>query len=379
MAKESVKRTLFGLGFGLMLIMTAEVALRLLGMSEEWSEFKFLNQDSRLMIEDDSLLWRTKPDADISNGYFHVVTNEMGFRCGEECLNEEDLKRDYRLKVFCLGGSVTFGWGVDGPETYPAQLGKMLNGDERFSPALAVNAGVMGYTTNQALLFLKEELLQYGPDVVTVCFTINDQLTSYMEDAAEMNVRETFSWKLKKFLTNSSIFLNLNRIYIETVKGRVREQTRYKSIRTRPEKYRDNLESFSRLAQEQSFRLIFINEKVTAAPKELDDYQNIMKKTAEDENIPYLNAAEKFDAYLQRIEREDDGKEGIKTRLKDADENRTIASRQPNVLRSIEVDDDYRSLFVDDWHPNAKGQKLLAGWIFDVIKNLPLKLSKQPQ
>ncbi len=362
-----------------MLIMTAEVALRLLGMSEEWSEFKFLNQDSRLMIEDDSLLWRTKPDADISNGYFHVVTNEMGFRCGEECLNEEDLKRDYRLKVFCLGGSVTFGWGVDGPETYPAQLGKMLNGDERFSPALAVNAGVMGYTTNQALLFLKEELLQYGPDVVTVCFTINDQLTSYMEDAAEMNVRETFSWKLKKFLTNSSIFLNLNRIYIETVKGRVREQTRYKSIRTRPEKYRDNLESFSRLAQEQSFRLIFINEKVTAAPKELDDYQNIMKKTAEDENIPYLNAAEKFDAYLQRIEREDDGKEGIKTRLKDADENRTIASRQPNVLRSIEVDDDYRSLFVDDWHPNAKGQKLLAGWIFDVIKNLPLKLSKQPQ
>ena len=60
---------------------------------------------------------------------FSVSTNSQGFRSPEIQANKSG------LRILCLGDSVTFGWGVEEEESYPALLAKSLNAE-------VINAGI---------------------------------------------------------------------------------------------------------------------------------------------------------------------------------------------------------------------------------------------
>jgi len=91
-------------------------------------------------------------------------TNAHGLRG----LREFDYARNGQRRVAILGDSFTFGEEVSDNETYCAQLARM-------APQVEVmNFGVRGYGFDQMLLYLREEVVRYHPDVVLLAFPYLD-------------------------------------------------------------------------------------------------------------------------------------------------------------------------------------------------------------
>ena len=73
----------------------------------------------------------------------------------------------------CLGGSTTFGDGLDYTDTYPALLQEMLDskaGEGKFD---VINGGQPGWKLSQIHSLIKQEIIQLNPDIV-ILMNIND-------------------------------------------------------------------------------------------------------------------------------------------------------------------------------------------------------------
>ncbi len=83
---------------------------------------------------------------------FEITTNALGLRGPE--LGPKD---GYR--VLCVGESVTFGWGVEAEESYPAQLAGELGVE-------VVNAGIPAMRPTQMVRWLERNTKTIEPDLV---------------------------------------------------------------------------------------------------------------------------------------------------------------------------------------------------------------------
>lgn len=93
--------------------------------------------------------------------------NSLGFRGKEISKNTKDKKR-----IIIIGGSSAFGTGLNSDkETCACQLEQILNVE-------VINAGVIGYLSNQELIYLFMELVDLKPDLVIALNGFNDYLQS---------------------------------------------------------------------------------------------------------------------------------------------------------------------------------------------------------
>lgn len=143
---------------------------------------------------DKHLVYKFSPNKKIKykfkNFDFFISTNSEGYR-GEEILIEN--KKEH--KIFCLGDSTTFGWGVEFEYVWTKKLEKFLNGMPSENKFKVINYGVPGYTSFQGVRLLKEVLV-YTPDVIIFSFGKNDS----------DRVRQTESEKCKD-ITKVKLFL----------------------------------------------------------------------------------------------------------------------------------------------------------------------------
>ena len=104
-----------------------------------------------------------------------------------------------RVALF-LGDSVTFGWGVEAEQAWPAQVMR-LSAAHGASGLAAVNAGVWGYNTLQELAFLRAVDEGSRPSVVVV------ELTSPVTPTRNWYCRERGAITLEPLLpeTNGSL------------------------------------------------------------------------------------------------------------------------------------------------------------------------------
>lgn len=124
---------------------------------------------------DPVLFWRLRPFANDDldpKSRDTQATNSMGFR------NEEfdRKKQPGEFRVITMGDSCTFGDGVANWEAYGPVLEKRLSKAMPDRKVTVINAGVPGYTTYQVLAYLKNELLDLKPDVVTLYVGLNDNI-----------------------------------------------------------------------------------------------------------------------------------------------------------------------------------------------------------
>ena len=108
--------------------------------------------------------WHTSAD-----GSWKFVTNSRGFRATGEYAYE---KPGGTLRVLALGDSHTQGYEVRQEFTYAAVAERFLA--HRNVRAEAINAGVSGFSTAEALVFLENEGYKYRPDLVVLGFYAND-------------------------------------------------------------------------------------------------------------------------------------------------------------------------------------------------------------
>lgn len=140
---------------------TLEIALRLCG----WPRGTF-----RGAFSTSTGIWEPGYDAVLDLGPFsyRVQANAMGFR-GPELRRGLDAAR---LRIVCLGDSVTDGFYVDNPDTYPVILNDLLS--RRGLDVEVINAARGGGSINKALVILRDRVLSLQPDIAVLTFVTND-------------------------------------------------------------------------------------------------------------------------------------------------------------------------------------------------------------
>jgi len=107
-------------------------------------------------------------------GHLPVVVNEDGFR--DDAL--ERPKSRTTVRIFALGSSTTFGWGVGQHEMYHEVVEQMLNDSARALGRSTrfeiVTAGVIGYNLWQTAHYMRRIVQRYQPDGFIVAYTFND-------------------------------------------------------------------------------------------------------------------------------------------------------------------------------------------------------------
>jgi len=107
-----------------------------------------------------------------------VQHNDAGYRG-----TKIPLRKTGKFRVLCLGGSTTYGLGVDRPEqSYPAQLDSMLNAyfrqdavlSKKYNGAEVINAGLEAGTSAEELEQYLFKYRYYAPDAVVVHSGVND-------------------------------------------------------------------------------------------------------------------------------------------------------------------------------------------------------------
>lgn len=112
-----------------------------------------------------------------------------------------------RVRVVCVGDSVTFGWGVAADEAYPALLERALRASAR--DVDVVNAGQPSYSSFQGRILLERELLGYGPDIVTFAFGHNDGFGAPRSDRAERARDRGLARRAQRLLRRSRLYTAL--------------------------------------------------------------------------------------------------------------------------------------------------------------------------
>ncbi|MCG3131804.1 MAG: hypothetical protein FLDDKLPJ_02614 [Phycisphaerae bacterium] len=256
-----------------------EIVLRLLG----WPRGTF-----RGAFSTSTGIWEPGYDAVLELGPFsyRVQANAMGFRGPE-------LRSGFhaaRLRIVCLGDSVTDGFYVDNPDTYPVILNDLLN--ERGRDVEVINAARGGGSINKALVILRDRVLALKPDIAVLTFVTNDladlrgrsprELTSVsLEDGG------TTPW-IETLLTRCAIAESVTDLALRLRSPNYRREERSGGrLADRPDRYdipgndryEDNARTFLELWKDVDGRLLreSLDDEMSHA---LDSYCDILRELA---------------------------------------------------------------------------------------------------
>jgi lysophospholipase L1-like esterase len=89
------------------------------------------------------------------------------------------------LRVICMGASSTFGYLDHDEETYPYYLERELEAGQGSENVEVINAGIPHSTSSNVVAMLRQELLDYQPDVLTFYEGYNDASHPMAESALQ--------------------------------------------------------------------------------------------------------------------------------------------------------------------------------------------------
>lgn len=116
-----------------------------------------------------------RPGAVVRRGQLAATIDSLGFR-GRHF---SPPRSDSTLRVLAIGGSTTFGVGIDDRDTWPWQLETVLDSalahaGSQYHDAEVINFGVPGYTTVESLIQFVLHGVHLKPDVVVLFHGLND-------------------------------------------------------------------------------------------------------------------------------------------------------------------------------------------------------------
>jgi lysophospholipase L1-like esterase len=135
-----------------------------------------------------------------------VRINDEGFRGGPLAR----ARPGGTIRIFALGASTTFGWGVRQEDTYHQVLERMLNDTARARGESAryevVNAGVIGFNLRQAARYMGRIARRYQPDGFVVAYTFNDGWNRFGAAGAPPLGRVLVGVRAKNLLRRSALY-----------------------------------------------------------------------------------------------------------------------------------------------------------------------------
>lgn len=266
----------------------------------------------------------------------------------------EAKKAEGVYRIFTLGDSCTFGgdWDV----SYAAFLGKRLSTEQKKFEV--INAGIEGYNSEYALGRLKDDILQYSPDLVTIYIGWNDLMK---QSPNNMSATGQVTW-LGRVLSNSYIYKGLSKVmffYVRPALSKPQvtgEESEYHVFDTFvPATYEENVSAMVEVLRERNIRVLLMT-RPTALIRSmtLDDLrtQNIFFPFfPEAYSVPRLLSL--HGAYNNSIRRL---AERLQVPLVDLDEEFNRQDKKP--------------LFWDTMHPSKQGHELIGGMLDKTIRQI---------
>lgn len=150
---------LFSILAFLAILLVLEIALRLLGITNPIRYEPVPSAD--LFAHDDTLGWVLRANANSPHATYEYsvryTIDSLGHRLTPSFVFDSD------FHLLCLGGSLTFGHGLNDEDTFPNHLAELAD-------AKVWNLGVQGYATDQSLLQLQRALRVSTPDLVILSY-----------------------------------------------------------------------------------------------------------------------------------------------------------------------------------------------------------------
>lgn len=167
--------------------------------------------------------------------------------------------------ILCLGDSITYGYGVDDADTYPARLQAAL--DQKYPGHYAVlNGGVDAYPVafeNEKFLYLWNRGLR--PSVVIVGYSMNEGFLGHLVDSSE-EVKSEFAHRvwLKNYLRSFGLYNvvaeNLARRYYDKMKNKLVPGTNFTTLSKEEvdKRYSGYLQRFVSDLQSRNVKPVFL-------------------------------------------------------------------------------------------------------------------------
>lgn len=258
-------------------------------------------------------------------------------------------------RIFALGDSCTIGYWK---YAYPGVLESLLNGNRSGGRFEVINAGIEGYNSEYALRRLKEDVLQYEPDMVIIYIGWNDIMKANPDNLsavgryrwiAQLIERSYLIKAYRKFL-----FFYLRPLIMKPrVIGGEAEAHAFDDFV--PLAFQKNLENIIETAREQ--RILPVLLTLPTVVKAGMNYEAL-----ERENVifPYYAGTYSVDKFLSLH-----GSYNAAIR-KTAEKYKVELVDLDAIFNRFDKGD----LFWDTMHPSEKGQRLIAESLNDTIGEL---------
>jgi len=339
-----------------------------------------LDRSMPMLRMDARLAWRQREN--FSGRFFgHPVrTNSLGLRAAPI---QESARAARRILV--LGPSSTFGWGVAEEQTYSGLLERRLR--QGGSETVVVNAGQIGFSAWQGLLFYKQEkrLQALHPQVLVFAYGVNDvdrhrfYFDSPLSDREELHrERSTSAIDLANIIGRlSSLGLARRRIATLAEKFSCRlgmSVIKPHELRVSPEDFERVLLEFVALSRERKTRLILMTSIYRVDAKRMPTTSSTQAYELSAEHARAGRCKEA--AIALRTARKAEPRRIRKDVHAYNEIIRQVAQREELPLVDAQallgVPDGEASL-IDPVHPSVKGHQILADALAQIIVNAPLE------
>lgn len=291
------------------------------------------------------------PGVHTSRGAPPLIVNSKGFTGPEfEAVKPKDVYR-----IFSIGDSCTFG---NMNVVYPGLLHTRLNAAGNGKKYEVINAGVEGYHSGFALARLKEDVLQYHPDLVTIYIGWNDFMKANPENLGET---DRYAW-LARLMEQSYLV----KAYKKVLFSYIRPMVMKPDVVNTPEdlhaydafestEFRKNLLEMIRILKAQNIKVLIFTRPTVV--REGMSYEEIKRRNVV---FPWYGSAYSVNkllslhrAYNRTIEK--------------------VATQEGVPLLDLAKEfekHDKNELFWDTMHPSEKGHRLIAELVFHRLQNV---------
>ncbi len=291
------------------------------------------------------LFWRLRPKLNMiirmpKGGEFRVITNKYGIR--NDDIPFKKPPNGYRIE--CYGDSITYGHGVNKEDTYEYQLQEILRKKHPDKKIDVINFGCPGYTSFQGWYLFNKLGKKYEPDLCILAFCYADPSAEEMSDS-ERAPKNPVIRTIQEFLYNSELYLALRQMKIKSVDmyGKKKDLVKLTSVRVSEEEYRKIMTAWAEEMKKRGGHVIYLGLPMSR-PDPFPYYKNyreICKDVAKKTGNYYLDLNAIFHQSTSDID------------------SLFLLSVAPNET-------------VDRIHPNAKGFKIMAEAIADLIEKAHL-------
>lgn len=193
------------------------------------------------------------------------------------------------IRIFCFGGSTMYGIGATDKTTIPSLLSLELSKKFPNKNFMITNFGIGGYTRDQEIIQLQQELLKgHVPDVVIFYDGVNEVLSGFQSNdigipqnaqnrRLEFNSAKTYSKKIQLLTKSSNVSRLIN--YLKSSSNNKKYHIETKSLSKKiASNYSNHIKYSDALSEKYNFKILSFLQPTIFSKKVLSDYESIMKK-----------------------------------------------------------------------------------------------------